>query len=931
MGVVFQDGTILTAAQLNSAMQQKVDTVNPVFQSPIALPGGPTSGRPTAPVNFTVRGNSDTNVPEAYINGQWVQFNLGNVPGNAPTAPTSLIVGTVSSNAIPVSWAASTGAATINYQPQYRISGSTSWTNWGGPSTALSATITGLTPATNYDIQVVASNSYGSATSATVSTKTLAIPPNSPTNLQVGSATNSSLTATWKASTQGDPAPNYQVSYAASGTTSYTNFNSAVSGTSEIITGLSASTTYNIKVTAQNPAGSAVVGPVSGTTAAPGAAPNAPTNLLASNIQQNQLDLSWTASSVGDSPVYTIFGKKHTDSSFTQLPGGGTAVSVTVTGLNPGLQYDFYVQASNSTGKAQSTTYTAPATLVPANGGTGTVWGTQYSQLGTIYLTAPYQGQVATGATLDIKGCSVTDPSMQSSTANCTLSISTQKGGGNVSSTDSSGNPISGSGTGTISGYKALLQGINTALSNLVYTAPSAAESDAINITFTDANNVQTQLSIPITVVASSSPSLPWGQSSLAGPGSIATDSSGTQATRVYDVLHSFGVNSRIDVSNTPYYNNITSIENAINYLGITILRDSPNPSESSDTTWYPQIKNNVSVIGGLRYWLYISQQAQSGFQPQLTFFEQMAASGYVMAFENEESADFASDGVAAAENFQPTLYSGAQSSSVKAATFTVSNSNASSVPDQSANTDYGSVVAYMAGTPFDSNFQAYLNSNAKIIAASKPAALTEYGWQSFAEGGSSQGNYGYASVNACAAYSLTTMFDAFKLGFSYFFWYQLCDGPNDQNGATTYGLFDASWNAKPAATAIRNMNLLVMDQGAAASTFTTGKLNFSLSVPDVGNNALGMHSMLLQRSDGAFFIVLYNEQELQDLSNYPNQTNAEITVNPVANTITLGTSATNIAVYDPLQGTTAVQTGSGTSITVQVPAHPIFVEVVRP
>jgi len=187
------------------------------------------------------------------------------------------------------------------------------------------------------------------------------------------------------------------------------------------------------------------------------------------------------------------------------------------------------------------------------------------------------------------------------------------------------------------------------------------------------------------------------------------------------------------------------------------------------------------------------------------------------------------------------------------------------------------------------------------------------------------------ASVNAVAAYCLNCIFDAAMLGFSLFFWADLVDDPNAFGGATTFGWFDSSWNPKPAGTAIRNMNLLMMDQGANALTFTPGKLDFGLSVSTTGIDQLGLHDMVLQRSDGAFFLVLWNEQILQDLSNYPNQTNSEITVNPISVTVTLTTAATNIAVYDPMIGVTPVQTGSGTSITVSVPAHTVFVEIVRP
>jgi hypothetical protein len=44
--------------------------------------------------------------------------------------------------------------------------------------------------------------------------------------------------------------------------------------------------------------------------------------------------------------------------------------------------------------------------------------------------------------------------------------------------------------------------------------------------------------------------------------------------------------------------------------------------------------------------------------------------------------------------------------------------------------------------------------------------------------------------------------------------------------------------------------------------------------------------------------------------------------------TLTFATSVSGINVYRPYTGTTAIQTGSGTSITLSVPDDPIIVEI---
>jgi hypothetical protein len=61
---------------------------------------------------------------------------------------------------------------TLLYQPQFRVSGGTAFIPFGSPIPSVSVAITGLSSTTNYDFQVVASNSFGSAPSTVVTAST---------------------------------------------------------------------------------------------------------------------------------------------------------------------------------------------------------------------------------------------------------------------------------------------------------------------------------------------------------------------------------------------------------------------------------------------------------------------------------------------------------------------------------------------------------------------------------------------------------------------------------------------------------------------------------------------------------------------------------------------------------------------------------------
>lgn len=98
---------------------------------------------------------------------------------------------------------------TLLYQPFYRAHGATTWIPFGSPIPSVSVAITGLSPTTAYDFEVIATNSFGSATSATISATTTAVsgipPPGSVSGTQNSGAGNPQVTgpATGSAATSG--------------------------------------------------------------------------------------------------------------------------------------------------------------------------------------------------------------------------------------------------------------------------------------------------------------------------------------------------------------------------------------------------------------------------------------------------------------------------------------------------------------------------------------------------------------------------------------------------------------------------------------------------------------------------------------------------------------------------------------------------------
>ena len=104
-------------------------------------------------------------------------------PPDAPDAPS---VSARTDTEVTVTWSApqNSGPAITDYDVQYRVGGSGSWSDAGHEGVALAATLSGLTAATGYQVQVRANNAEGNgAWSASTAVRTTPAPPGPPTAL----------------------------------------------------------------------------------------------------------------------------------------------------------------------------------------------------------------------------------------------------------------------------------------------------------------------------------------------------------------------------------------------------------------------------------------------------------------------------------------------------------------------------------------------------------------------------------------------------------------------------------------------------------------------------------------------------------------------------------------------------------------------------
>jgi hypothetical protein len=91
---------------------------------------------------------------------------VGNTVSGFPAQPTSVEATAVTSSSISISWARPTSGVTriTSWLIRRRIAGGGVWTNTTAVFSATTATITGLSPNTQYEIQVIGVNAQGNGT-----------------------------------------------------------------------------------------------------------------------------------------------------------------------------------------------------------------------------------------------------------------------------------------------------------------------------------------------------------------------------------------------------------------------------------------------------------------------------------------------------------------------------------------------------------------------------------------------------------------------------------------------------------------------------------------------------------------------------------------------------------------------------------------------
>jgi hypothetical protein len=278
---------------------------------------------------------------------------------SSPAQVTGLTLGTVTSTTQALSWTAPGGTVT-SYTLQYKLVSASTFTSIPALATT-STVVTGLIPNSSYTYQVFALNGTNAGpVSTAVTGSTLALPaPGQPTNVTLGTPTESTMPISWTAST--GTVTSYSVLYSSvSNTGPWTTLGNVVS-TSTTVSGLTPSTVYYFEVIGNNGSTPSAPSTVVNATTAAASAPGQVVGLALGTVTSTSQGLSWSIPT-GTVTSYTLQFKITGAGSFTAVPGILTN-SYVKTGLAPSTSYTYQVFALNTTVAGSASTTIANTTL----------------------------------------------------------------------------------------------------------------------------------------------------------------------------------------------------------------------------------------------------------------------------------------------------------------------------------------------------------------------------------------------------------------------------------------------------------------------------------------------------------------------------------------------------------------------------------------
>lgn len=239
---------------------------------------------------------------------------------------------------------------------------------------------------------------------------------------------------------------------------------------------------------------------------------------------------------------------------------------------------------------------------------------------------------------------------------------------------------------------------------------------------------------------------------------------------------------------------------------------------------------------------------------------------------------------------------------------------------DLSAHLEFGNMHPYAAGQPPSRHWgwgttMEQAMGEARKVSGDKPIIVSECGYHNRLE---EKGHPG-ATETAVAKYLPRLFAVHFNRGITRSYAYEFADekpDPQFQDKEQHFGLVRRDGSVKPAFTALKNLIALLSDPGPA---FPPGSLDFALR-----GQINQVHHTLLQKRDGRFYLVLW-----QEAVNYDIKTKQDVAVPDAPVTLTFAHPIQQARLFRPNRGTSPlVDYAAPRLLSLAVPDELLVVEI---
>lgn len=381
---------------------------------------------------------------------------------------------------------------------------------------------------------------------------------------------------------------------------------------------------------------------------------------------------------------------------------------------------------------------------------------------------------------------------------------------------------------------------------------------------------------------------------------------------RAQAFVDSIGVNTHLGYSDTPY-GRFRKVARALERLGIHHIRDGIAPGE-------PELDARFRALAarGIKLDALVGDpDGETSLRQQLTVVERQIGPGVVESLEGPNEFDNAgvADWVGPLRSWVRRLWEEAKRRPslrglpIIGPSF-VNPESRGELGNVSAWTSFGNMHPYPGGYPPDE--AEHLDSELALAAINTPGERVQATETGYTTSVNATDNQPPVSERSAGIYMPRLLLENFRRGIARTYIYELLDehpDPGLEEGEEGFGILRNNFRPKPAATAIRNLTSILADPGPARAP---EQLEYTLTeVP------AETRQVLLQKSDGSYFLALWNPVSVWDV-----ETGTPWIPPAIEGTLHLAAAARRVSILQPNRSSEPIATVEGAT-EVRVPVGP--------